>query len=610
MEDLPDAKTHATAISVAVARGSRRLVTQAGSLVDRALGKAWPSYALILLLQIKVIWRIWDIRDLTYGDTSRYFEGAKKWADGFLVDILWSPLYTAFYGSFLFVTTDPYNATILHRVVIVLVATIGVLLVLRQFLSPGLALLGAAWWAILPINYDTLYEVHLFAFLPILMAWALVLGRETSWARGAALAILAACTVLVRNEFSVAAFVMLVLCVVHERRCSQKITDLILPYGAPISAAIALCSLAYWRSTIKLPELWRFLDVKHTLNMCQVYAFGYQQRHPEWTANPWTECQGLARATFGVDYPSVVQMLWANPKAALGHFWWNLSLVPSGLELLLFNARAGNSDPDYAPSSVAGYPIVLGLSVIALLAAGAALAWRGRSKMSFSGMSDRIVIAFLPLLAMAVPVVLTQRPRPSYLFYVSVIVIGAVLGVTGLALRRWRRTGRSVETGAIILVGALVLVMPTYGLPPYLPSGRPALEKFEHLAPQRALLLKARGHVILGHWAQNIASYLDLNPGPETLGKRAKADDLIDPRTVFDSTLLRQWSGAAPVEQFLAEGGIEVLYLDSSELAWLRTQALAANMIGNPTSVGWRNLAHEERGDHSWALLARIQEKM
>src|SRR5258708_39863603 len=136
---------------------------------EKALAKAWPSYMLILLLQSKVIWRIWEIKDITYGDTSSYFETARKWADGFFVDIVWSPLYTAFYGSFLFVTSDPYNATIMHRVIIVLVAAVGVLFVLRQLFPPGLALLGPTWWSILSITYNTLYEVHLLALLPLVL---------------------------------------------------------------------------------------------------------------------------------------------------------------------------------------------------------------------------------------------------------------------------------------------------------------------------------------------------------------------------------------------------------------------------------------------------------
>jgi hypothetical protein len=58
----------------------------------------------------------------------------------------------------------------LHRAVIVMAATLGVLAVMRRLLPPALGLLIAMRWAILPINFETLYEVHLFALLPVLAA--------------------------------------------------------------------------------------------------------------------------------------------------------------------------------------------------------------------------------------------------------------------------------------------------------------------------------------------------------------------------------------------------------------------------------------------------------
>ena len=584
-------------ISALAARTVSRAAIGVDAFAEKALAKAWPSYVLILLLQSKVIWRIWEIKDITYGDTSYYFDTAKKWADGFLVDIVWSPLYTAFYGSFLFATTDPYNVTILHRVVIVLVAAVGVLFVLRQLLPPSLALPGAAWWAILPINYNTLYEVHLFALLPILLVWALVLGRDEAWARGAGLAILATCAVLVRNEFLVAAIVMLLLCIVYERHRSRKATFFAAAYGIPLAAGITVCGLAYWRSIVKLPQVWPHLDVKHTLNMCQVYAFGYQQRHPEWTASPWTECQALAHSTFGVDYPTIGHMLWSNPMATLAHFWWNLGLIPNGLEVLLFNARAGSFDPDYAPTHLATYPLILGTGVIVLLTAGAILAWRTRSKTPLSWI-NRAAIAFLPLLMMAIPVVLTQRPRPSYFFYISVIVIAATMGAIGLILRRWPGIYRSLDIGALAVASALLLFVPRYSLPPYLPSGRPVLQKLEHLAPQRTMLLKAPGRIILGDWANEVAHYLGLS-APSAIPPE-------EPQVVFGNDLLRNWEGTIPLEQFLAEQRVHVLYLDPSELAWLRAQPQAKNVLDNPRAAGWLDVAHEERGDRSWALLAKM----
>jgi hypothetical protein len=576
----------------------RRAAIHVDALAEKALSKAWPSYALILLIQSKVIWRIWDIRDITSGDTSSYFATAEKWADGFLVDIVWSPLYTAFYGSFLFVTADAYNVTIMHRVVIVLAAAVGVLFVMRQLLPPSLALLGAAWWAILSINYNTLYEVHLFAVLPILLVWALVLGKDTAWARGAGLAILATCAVLVRNEFLLAAIVMLLLCSVHDRPLLQKKSRVAAAYAIPFVAGVMVCGLAYWRSLIKLPEIWRHLEIKHALNMCQVYAFGYQQRHPDWTASPWTECQALAHSTFGVDYPSIGHMLWSNPVATLKHFWWNLGLVPNGLEVLLFNARAGSFDPDYVPTHVAKYPLVLGVLIIVFLTTGAILAWYARSQAPVVWISNRTAIAFLPPLTMAVAVVLTQRPRPSYFFYVSIIIIAATLGAIGLILRHWPGIRRRLDIAAIVAAGAIILLMPRYSLPPYLPSGRPILQKLERLAPHRALLLKAQGRLVLGDWASDLLNYLDL--------KRPSAVPFEGPQAVFGNELLRRWEGTCPLEQFLAEQQIDVLYLDASELAWLRTQPQAKNMLDNPPAVGWRDLAHEERGDGSWALLTQM----
>lgn len=568
------------------------------ALAEKTLRKAWPSYALILLIQSTVIWRIWDIRDITSGDTSSYFAIAKKWADGFLVDIVWSPLYTAFYGSFLFVTADTYSVTIMHRVVIVLAAAVGVLYVMRRLLPPNLALLGAAWWAILSINYNALYEVHLFAVLPILLVWALVLGKDAAWARGAGLAILATCAVLVRNEFLVAAMVMLLLCTVYDWRRLQKKPRFAAAYGIPLVVGATLCGLVYWRSFIRFPEIWQHLEIKHTLNMCQVYAFGYQQRHPDWTASPWTECQALVHSTFGVDYPSLGHMLWSNPMATLMHFCWNLGLVPNGLEVLLFNARAGSFEPDYLPTHVATYPLILGVLVVVSLAAGAILAWRGRSKAPSLWICNRTAIAFLPLLTMAVPVVLTQRPRPSYFFYISIIVIAATMSAIALILRRWPGIHRRLDIGAIAVAGAIILLMPGYRLPPYLPSGRPILQKLEHLVPHRTMLLKAQGHLILGDWASDLLNYLDLN--------RPSGMPFQGPQVVFGNDLLRRWEGTTPLEHFLAEQHINVLYLDPGELAWLRTQPQAKNMLDNPRAVGWFDLAHEERGDGSWALLTQM----
>src|SRR5262245_39584767 len=125
--------------------------------VDQFFERAWASYALIALLQLKIVWQIWRFRDLPIGDTSNYFIIAYRWYEAFADFIIWSPLYTIFYGTLFMLAGDAYVATILHRVIIVMAASLGILALMRALLPPSLALLVGMWWVILPINFDTLY---------------------------------------------------------------------------------------------------------------------------------------------------------------------------------------------------------------------------------------------------------------------------------------------------------------------------------------------------------------------------------------------------------------------------------------------------------------------
>src|SRR5262245_4739863 len=139
--------------------------------------------------------------------------------------------------------------------------------------------------------------------------------------------------------------------------------------------------------------------------------------------------------------------------------------------------------------------------------------------------------------------------------------------------------------------------MPSYTIPSYLPSGRPILAKLEHLMPQRAMLMASDGRIVLGAWASELAHYLDLNP----VGDLLEAN-LVGPRIVLDNALLRSWNRTTPLQEFLAEQRVTVLYLDPSELEWLRVLPQARNMLENPRAVGWRDVAHGERGARSWLL--------
>ena len=47
--------------------------------VATAFESAWVAFPLILIVQLKVIWRLWAYRDVTLGDTTQYFAKGCAW---------------------------------------------------------------------------------------------------------------------------------------------------------------------------------------------------------------------------------------------------------------------------------------------------------------------------------------------------------------------------------------------------------------------------------------------------------------------------------------------------------------------------------------------------
>src|ERR1035438_5655435 len=232
---------------------------------------AWFSYLTIFLLQLKIIWGVWRLRDLPSADTSYYFLTAFDWFKTSHVLITWSPLYTSFYGTLLYLSADAYNATMLHRVIIVLALAILVLALMRRLLPAGLAWMTAAWWVVLPIDFNSLYEVHLFAVIPVLLAFLAILWKPGAWGRGIGMAVLFASAFLMRNELLPAAVVFGGLCVGWEvlrvRRGADPTRGLGRAYGIPLATTCLLIFLCYLRANDP-PTIRSMLSHKHTLNIC------------------------------------------------------------------------------------------------------------------------------------------------------------------------------------------------------------------------------------------------------------------------------------------------------------------------------------------------------
>ncbi len=558
-------------------------------------GKAWFAYLMILLLQLGVVRVAWQHRDTTSGDTSSYFLNAWDWHREGKVNIAWSPLYTSFYGSILSITSDVYAATLLHRLIIVCAATLLVLAVMRRLLPPHLAWCIAAWWAILPINFNTLYEVHLFALLPVLLSWLAVLAIPTAWGRGLCLAILCAATVLVRNELGLASALFGAACLIYEWRAwhteLRSLYAKITPYALPLGVSILICLGFYSRSTVRGPVLRSALHGKHTLNMSQVFTFGYQQRHPEIEGiDPWVGYQAVMREHFGNELPKLSEMITANPAAVWEHFWWNLSLTPNGLQVLLFNSTSGAFNPDYAHVRT-GATLALVLTVVMGLiwVSGFVVVLRERSHWWSTWIKPRGMAwcAMLAVAVVALPVIMTQRPRPSYLFSLSVAMM-ATTGFFLMVLATKNRRTPSLAAAMPILMFALVLFAPrAYRVrnphPAYLNLYAKRMEPYAELLRRPNAVLLQQGY------------------GFETMSYVGKTRN-----RALDYRILDQWPADQSLEAFLKQRGVNLVMMEESLLQKLENDSRdgSREFLAGESAGDWQLLGSSNVPSARWRLYA------
>jgi hypothetical protein len=511
--------------SVAIA-GARPRAHSVLARFERIAVSAWFAYGSILLIQAKVLWGIWQFRDFSAGDTSDYFVYANSWTDHLQVEPLFSPLYTIFWGTLRWFISDAYAVTLAHRIIIVFAVTILVLAVLRRLLTPGIAWALAAWWAILPTNYDTLNEVHLFALLPILVAVLVALRSSGPRMRATVFGILLGSAVVVRNEIIVAALVWLLLCIAYEwRECRRRrssggtsvpLSRTLTPFGVATLAVAVLALLTIWRARDpqSVPQWAESAQTKQDLALCQHYAVGYQQQHHADTQPGWLHCETFMQRDFGSQMPSFYEALASNPSAMASHFEWNATLFPYALEMALFNRSSGSEfhNPDYVDIPTGSWLALVGsVAVLALVVLALRLLWLRRSWWWQSWLSAR-AWGWAVLLCAAVLgtwVAITTHPRPAYLFSLN-FVLYPVIGMCAMVVAdRWPRLKRLLPA---VPIAALLLIVfvpahyhrgysnPIYGTGKVTATIVSNLEPYrEHLRGHRTTLLSLRSYEVCNY---------------------------------------------------------------------------------------------------------------
>ena len=521
---------------------------------------------------------MWWARDLTSGDTSGYFVTAHRWSvDGFY-ELVWSPLYTVYYGSFLRMTSDAYRATLAHRLVLVFVATLLVLALMRRLLEPRVAWLAAAWWAVQPVNHDVRYEVHLLGVLPVVLACLIQLGPTSTRRRGAALAIMLAGTLFMRNELLVPTLLLAAAMTLYEVRAWRR-SDRgarvgwrrLLAAGAPSIGVLLVFVGLLAASPQNLSELSAVLRAKHTHNVGQIYAFGFQQRHPEWRKSPWTEYRELMTLKFGEGAPTMARAFRVNPTAMLEHFAWNVRLIPSGLQVLLFGVTSGEIMPGYEPIVRTRWAVALGvlLGVLCLCGIGVMAGqwsywWVGWIRPRIWGW---LTLAFAS--AGCVGVMVMQRPRAEYLFALEITIQAVAALCLQAIVRRAGLEARMARAFPFAVLAFLIAVPAYYPDRAHRPP-RPLRQVYRDLAPYRGLLLARDATIVVPRYGDELCNYL-------------VGDDGRKCRALHYYELRSEVPGAGQLRALLDARTATMLYLDEAMSADPATRAILAGA----DATGW-----------------------
>ncbi len=480
---------------------------------------------------------------------------------------------------------DAVAAITIHRVAIVLAVALLVLALMRRLLPAPIALLVACWWAVLPINFDTIYEVHLFSVLPLLGVTLLLTDDPGPWRRGSALALALVGAVLVRNETAILVVLLVAALAVAELRARRRgfatpVRRLVVATAIPLVVALALVGLAHERSIVQGQTARDGWQAKQTLNTCQVYATNYQQRHPEYTENAFLDCENLMQRTFHKPRPTTADAWEANPRAMAAFTVWNAHLLPGGIQLGLFDAVTADDNPDYPPARLGSlYATLLTVVLLALLVLGGRALWRERAV--WAPVLRRQRWAWLALGAIAITtlfvVVFNARPRPSYMFGLTAGIMAAA-GLALAALVRGRPAERWVAGAAALLPLALIAIVPVH----YSDARQPIADQYERL---RAVVPDSGpARLVVPAYPGETCAYVVPIGDCKALAYLPEVGAQIAERALSD---------------VLDALGTDAFYADSGVLA----DPAVGRLVANPERAGWRVASSGRDADGRWVVL-------
>src|SRR5262249_19575057 len=218
----------------------------------------------------------------------------------------------------------------------------------------------------------------------------------------------------------------------------------------------------------------------------------------------------LMVAHFGKEPSTLGEMIAANPRAAWEHLRWNFGLTPNGLQLLLFNASSGGRNPDYVPCKLGErYPLWLSFSCASIWLVGLCFLVKERRFWWRHWLRQRALtwVAMLAVAAVALVVIPTVRPRPSYLFPLSVHLMAITAISAFVILARWDWPKRLRRGMPLVMVGGFLAVPSYFGEPAHRPPQR-LQALIQCLKPFRELIASPQTVLLKGEYPEEVRNYL------------------------------------------------------------------------------------------------------
>jgi hypothetical protein len=180
-------------------------------------------------------------------------------------------------------------------------------------------------------------------------------------------------------------------------------------------------------------------------------------------------------------------------------------------------------------------------------------------------------------------VALTQRPRPEYIYGLTLVLMTATGFSIAVLLARARATAVLASTAVVAAIGILL------AFPPYFrPGPRPIFEGVHRLEPFRSMLQRRGDVLVTTGYGLELCAYLGRTP-----------DDLCSSPSW--ATLRDRIKSGVSVADALDQTNATVIYADPG----LQAAPVLSSFLAAPERAGWRQAARGTGIDGVWSVLVR-----